>query len=242
MGPQKCRQDTHSQHTSVHKRGTHITRLAQELHNIFVRLKRVCHLVLHMSHHRLFSHLPFTTSTSSSSFILPSTTTPEYAAQSVQTWSTPRTPSTSRTSPSSPSRQAAPSRITSPRTTTPTGYEPKELATVSRIEDYPGDPYQFFDVQENLEKKVHRAPNIEEVKEFAEIGTASLLDSKISETSYFQSKMHFDDSVESIADSDLEDGEFQKMLTSPTVCPESFGETRCNGRARERGKCTICSR
>ena len=45
-----CRQDTHSQHTysavqSVHKRGTHRTRLAQELHNIFVRLKRICHLV-----------------------------------------------------------------------------------------------------------------------------------------------------------------------------------------------------
>ena len=27
--------------------------------------------------------------------------------------------------------------------------------------------------------------------------------------------MHFDDSVESIADSELEDGELQKMLTSP---------------------------
>ena len=27
--------------------------------------------------------------------------------------------------------------------------------------------------------------------------------------------MHFDDSVESIADSDLEEGELQKMLTSP---------------------------
>ena len=30
---------------SVHKRGTHRTRLAQELHNIFVRLKRISHLV-----------------------------------------------------------------------------------------------------------------------------------------------------------------------------------------------------
>ena len=30
---------------SVHKRGTHRTRLAQELHNIFVRLRRICHLV-----------------------------------------------------------------------------------------------------------------------------------------------------------------------------------------------------
>ena len=30
---------------SVHKRETHRTRLAQELHNILVRLKRICHLV-----------------------------------------------------------------------------------------------------------------------------------------------------------------------------------------------------
>ena len=37
----------------------------------------------------------------------------------------------------------------------------------------------------------------------------------MSETSYFQSQMHFDDSAESIADSDLGDGELQKMLTSP---------------------------
>ena len=30
---------------SVQKRGTHRTRFAQELHNIFARLKRICHLV-----------------------------------------------------------------------------------------------------------------------------------------------------------------------------------------------------
>ena len=42
-----------------------------DLHFIFVRLKRICHLVLHMSHPVLFSHLPFTTSTSSSSVTLP---------------------------------------------------------------------------------------------------------------------------------------------------------------------------
>ena len=50
-----CRQYTHKHCTYraeqlVHKRGTHITRLARgrpgpELHCIFVRLKRVCHLV-----------------------------------------------------------------------------------------------------------------------------------------------------------------------------------------------------
>ena len=56
----------------------------QGLHFIFVRLKRICRLVLHMSRPLLFSHLPFNTSTSSSSFTLPSTTTQEHAAQPVQ--------------------------------------------------------------------------------------------------------------------------------------------------------------
>ena len=36
--------------------------------------------------------------------------------------------------------------------------------------------------------------------------------------------MHFDDSVESIADSDLEDGELQKMLTSPLYAQEAWGK------------------
>ena len=40
-------------------------------------------------------------------------------------------------------------------------------------------------------------------------------DSKISETSHFQSQMRFDDSVESISDSGLEDGKLEKMLTLP---------------------------
>ena len=36
--------------------------------------------------------------------------------------------------------------------------------------------------------------------------------------------MHFDDSVESIADSDLEDGELQKMLTSPLYAQKASGK------------------
>ena len=40
-------------------------------------------------------------------------------------------------------------------------------------------------------------------------------DSKISETSHFQSQMRFDDSMESISDSGHEDGKLEKMLTSP---------------------------
>ena len=90
-----------------------------------------------------------------------------------------------------------------PRTTTPTGYEPKELATISRIEAYSGDPFQSYDVQEKVGEEDHRAPITEEVEEFGEIKTAGVPDSKLSETSRIQSKMHFDDSVESIADSEL---------------------------------------
>ena len=51
-----------------------------------------------------------------------------------------------------------------PRTITPTDYEPKELATISRIEDYSGDPYQSYDVQEKVGEEDHRAPFTEEVE------------------------------------------------------------------------------
>ena len=95
-----------------------------------------------------------------------------------------------------------------PRTTTPTGYEPKKPATVSRIDAYSGNPYQLYDLQEKCGEEDHRAPITEQVKEFGEIG-ACVSDSKLSETFYFQSQMHFDDSVERVADSDLEDGELQ---------------------------------
>ena len=82
--------------------------------------------------------------------------------------------------------------------------------------------------------------------EFGEIATAgcshSLPDSNISETSYFQAQMHFDDSVESIADSDLEDGELQRMLTSPLCAQKALGKPDAMAvQERERGKCTIHS-
>ena len=125
-----------------------------------------------------------------------------------------------------------------PRTTTTTGSEPKELATVSRIEAYCGDPYHQYDVQEKFGERDHWAPITKEVNEFGEFGNPASIDSKFSETSYFRSQMHSDDSVESIADSDLEDGELQKMLTSPLYVQKASEETRCNGHAGERGKCT----
>ena len=114
---------------------------------IFVRPKIVQSCVCFMSHPWLFSHPPSSMSTSSSSPIYPTT----HREHSVH-----------------PADLQAPSPQSggNPRTTTPTGYEPKELAPVSRIEAYSGDPHQFFDAQERFGEQDHRAPITEEVKEF----------------------------------------------------------------------------
>ena len=70
----------------------------------------------------------------------------------------------------------------------------------------------------------HRAPISEKVKEFGEFGTVGQSDSQISETFYYQSHVQFDDSVETFADSDLEDGELQKKLTSPLYAQKASGK------------------
>ena len=77
------------------------------------------------------------------------------------------------------SREDLQSGGNTPCTTTPKGYEPKELATVMRIEAHFGDPYQLFDVQEKFRVEDHRAPITEEVAELGEIWTAGVPDSKL---------------------------------------------------------------
>ena len=47
--------------------------------------------------------------------------------------------------------------------------------------------------------------------------------SPIEKMSYLQSQMHLDESEESIADSDLEDREFQKLLTSSLYAQRASG-------------------
>ena len=56
------------------------------------------------------------------------------------------------------------------------------------------------------------------------LGRLGVPDSIISETSHFQSQMRFDESVESIVDSDLKDGVLQKMLTSPLYAKNDSGK------------------
>ena len=84
------------------------------------------------------------------------------------------------------------------------------------IEDYSGDPYQLYGVQEKFGEDDHQARIAEEVEEVG----------KIDQPSDIQSQMTFDNSAESIADSDLEDGELQKMLTSPGFARGTSGFSR----------------
>ena len=66
------------------------------------------------------------------------------------------------------------------------------------------DPYR---IQERSMGAISKNPISEDMDEFGKVGA---------EMSYLQSQMHSDhDSAESIADSDLEDGELRRMLASP---------------------------
>ena len=102
-----CGQDTHSQDTFVQYslftgRTAQLMRLAQELHcHLCAPEKNLPSGMFRVSPFVVFSHLPFTTGTSSSSF------TPFYHDTRTRTAigttrSTPRTPSTSCTSSRSP--------------------------------------------------------------------------------------------------------------------------------------------
>ena len=190
-----CRQYTHKHCTyravqSVHKRGKHRTRLAQELHDIFVRLKRVCHLVrtcltLCCSRTCLVprAHHPGHQNTQQGQHDL----LQEHPVHHQPLQDLPvdkRRQKLWRENLQSGGN---------PRKTFSTSCEPKELATVSRVSRIT-DPCQFFDAQKEFGERDHRFPISEEVKEFGEIGTHGSPDSKTSETSNFQSHTHFDDS------------------------------------------------
>ena len=110
-----------------------------------------------------------------------------------------------------------------PRNTSPTGCEPKELATISAssLEDI----YQLHDAQREFGEQDQQAPVIEKVKEFGVsqlIQTQRLLDHEMAEMSLVE-KMSYE-SMDRIADSDLEDGELQLLLASPLYAQRASGE------------------
>ena len=125
-----------------------------------------------MSHPWLFSHVLSSTSTSSSSPVHP-TTHREHSVHPAHL----QAPSVDKLSHQESLWREDLQSSGNPRTTTPTGYEPEELATVSRMEAHSGDPYHLYDVQEKVGEEDHRSPITEEMEEFREIGTAGLPDS-----------------------------------------------------------------
>ena len=138
-----CRQDTHSQDTSVQyslitARTEHSMRLAWlKFASTFVPQNEFSHLVCDMSNPWLFSLAPSSMSSSSSSLTFPATQRkhPVHPAhlQDHSVDNLHHQESLWREDLQSGGN---------PRTTTPTSCEPKELATVSRIEGYSGDPYK----------------------------------------------------------------------------------------------------
>ena len=82
------------------------------------------------------------------------------------------------------------------------------------------DIYHLHDAQRDFGEKDQQAPVIEEMTRIGQIQVQSLFDQEMAEMSpmkkmsYLQYRTHFDDSVESNADSDLEDGEIRKLPTS----------------------------
>ena len=207
--------------------------------NIFMRLKRVCHLVCTCYPCLSLIHPPFPKSTLSSSSTLLSTTRPAHALHSGQhghlqehqyiinfqsTSSAIKNHSGVRTC-----------RVAETRAQQlPQVFEPTELAALSRTEAHSGDPCQMF--KKNLEKKI-----TEEVKEFGDIGTSGLPCFEISETV----QLPIADAFRRFCGMHCRFWSRRWRVTKDadltTVCPESFGETRCNGRAGDRGKCTIYS-
>ena len=102
-------------------------------------------------------------------------------------------------------------------------------------------------MQREFGEQDQQAPVIEEVKEFGQVEAQSLLDhemaemSPIEKMSCLQSQMHFDESMESNVDFDLEDGEIRKLLTSPLYAQRASGRPDAMVTQESEGKCTNVS-
>ena len=247
----KCRQDTHSQHTYVQysSQARNASHALGSSHTgcsvIFVRLKRICHLVCTCLTRCCFltCRLPRARPLPHSLFLLPRHKNTQHDRfNMIISKNTQSTSSAIRNHSGVKTCRVAETRGRH----LPQVMSPRSLRLSQGSKNIPEIQINFFDVQEKCGEQDHPAPITEEVKEFGENATAncshSLPDSKISEMSCFQSQMHFDDSVESTADSDLEDGELQKMLTSPLYAQKASEKPDALVvQERERGKCALDS-
>ena len=187
------------------------------------------HLVCSMSHPWL-SHLAFITSTSSSSFNLPSMTQHSIGT----TRRTPRTPSTSRTAPSFLSRQDAPSRITlawRPAKRRKSSHHISHRFWAQRTCDCLKDRSLFWTSiffwcigkrwRRRSPSSYHRRS----------VGFWRDWDSWLTVIQKFQRRPTSNRRCistipwKALPDSDLEDGELQKMLTSPLYAQKALGKS-----------------
>ena len=199
------RQDTHSQYTSVqHSLFTSAERIARAwLKNCITSLCAWKESVIWSAHVSPFVALSPAVYHEHIIFLIRSSF---YHDTRTRT-----TTGTTRSTPRTPGRQAAPSRTTLTWELAKWRNPAQNIfhsLWAQRACDCFKDPRNNWSISiiwctEEFGEQGHQAPITEEVKEFGEIWTHGLPDSKLSETSYFQSHMHFDDSAESVADSDL---------------------------------------
>ena len=118
--------------------------------------------------------------------------------------------------------------------TLPQVMSPKELTTgeIATIPTISGSYLRTFincTMYRDLGEQDQQAPVGYGRNEGELIQVQSLLDQKmakmspVKKMSYHQSKMHFDESMERNADSDLEDGEVRKLLTSSLCAQRASG-------------------
>ena len=117
--------------------------------------------------------------------------------------------------------------------TSPKDSEPKRIELDRGLE---GEHQDLS--QERIMGDDYQNPITEDVDEFGKIDVKSL--------SYIQSQIHSDsDAAESVADLDLEDGQWRKMLASPCIygCEKKtvILLENLNGNTDERSKCTTNS-
>ena len=250
-----CWQDTHSQHTSVqYSLFTSAERIARAwLKNCITSLCAWKESVIWSAHVSPFVALSPAVYHEHIIFPIHSYFYHDTRTRSTigTTGSSPRTPSTSWTSPGSPSRHAAPSGITLAWKPAPCRKPAQDnshklwaqracgLSQGSKIILEIHINYMMH--RKKLEKKITEPRSPNKWRNLENLRHTAYRILNYQRRPYFQSHMQFRRFRGEHCRFWSRRWRVTKDADFTTVCPESFGETRCRDRAGERGNCTICS-
>ena len=189
-------------------------RLAQELHCHLCAQNKSCLLVCRMSHPWLFSHAHSSMSTSSSSpAVLPHTENIQYIPHISKlprlTSGAIKNHSDVKTCRVAETRAQQLPQVLSRKNFRPS----RESKLILEIH-----------INSLMHKKSCRRRSASSNHNLEKLGHTACPIVNYQRTSYFPSQMHFDDSVESITDSDLGGGDLQKMITSPLCAQKASGK------------------